>query len=403
MSETRRRTNRGPLENPEAQRNGVAGHSGDTGDEDEDAPRAAGSSGMTEEDDDDPAERRQLRHQYRELINSVQQNREDILSPTNNKLTEVLEEANRLFVNGNAGILSYTISQLCSCFLLVSFSLRCLCFSTREAALDAQFLVLATDLGKEKANQLHADGSAFDPSAYAEHLNNERLISLVLEYFQLSFMGLNRLEEAEDSDEEGASSGYLPQDAWRKLAKRAENCFRTTPSFHFMLGSFLAEPPPPRQRVERQRRAPVKEAKRIMPTQLKKMEESHQEATEKEVERILGYLQSYHTDDPTSPISYYEFVTDPTSFSRTVENIFHVSFLIRDGMAKIYQDRDKLPCIGTKDMSSPVPEGEAEGSSSRQQCVISISPRSWKEIIEVFGIKEPMISAPNSATFAGSQ
>ncbi len=40
----------------------------------------------------------------------------------------------------------------------------------REAALDAQLLVLATDLGKEKACQLHAEGSAFDPSAFAEHL-----------------------------------------------------------------------------------------------------------------------------------------------------------------------------------------------------------------------------------------
>ncbi len=40
----------------------------------------------------------------------------------------------------------------------------------REAALDAQLLVLATDLGKEKASQLHAEGSAFDPSAFAEHL-----------------------------------------------------------------------------------------------------------------------------------------------------------------------------------------------------------------------------------------
>lgn len=91
------------------------------------------------------------------------------------------------------------------------------------------------------------------------------------------------------------------------------------------------------------------------------MEESHQEATEKEVERILGCLQGYFVDDckhnkitlcqnlvtdyfkikkndykkivffgtAEEPISYYEFVIDPNSFSRTVENIFHTSFLIR--------------------------------------------------------------------------
>lgn len=41
---------------------------------------------------------------------------------------------------------------------------------TREAALDAQLLVVATDLGKEKASQLVSDGNSFDPSAFAEHL-----------------------------------------------------------------------------------------------------------------------------------------------------------------------------------------------------------------------------------------
>lgn len=49
----------------------------------------------------------------------------------------------------------------------------------REAALDAQLLVVATDLGKEKASQLFSEGTAFDLSAFAEHL-----VSLELKMLQ---------------------------------------------------------------------------------------------------------------------------------------------------------------------------------------------------------------------------
>ncbi|XP_061084605.1 non-structural maintenance of chromosomes element 4 homolog A [Conger conger] len=322
----------------------------DSTDEEEMESHPGASSGISEEDDD-PAQRRLIRHKYRELINDMQQNREDMLSPASNKLTEALKQANQLFAN---------VRQ------------------AQEAVLDSQFLVLATDLGKEKASQLVANGSTFDPTAYAEHL--------------LTFMGLNWLE-GEDSDEE-ESRGFLPQDAWQKLGLKAQECFRTAPSFHFILGSFMAEPPPPRQRVERQRKAPNKEVKRIMPTQVKKMDESHQEATEKEVERILGYLQQYQKEDPNTPISYFEFVIDPRSFSRTVENIFHVSFLIRDSLARIYLDTDKLPYIAPVEQR----EAEAEGGSSRQQCVISLSQANWKEMVQAFDIKEAMISAPLPCT-----
>lgn len=42
----------------------------------------------------------------------------------------------------------------------------------REAALDAQLLVVATDLGKEKATQMCTNND-FDPSVFAEHLVSE--------------------------------------------------------------------------------------------------------------------------------------------------------------------------------------------------------------------------------------
>ncbi|XP_066456964.1 non-structural maintenance of chromosomes element 4 homolog A [Eleutherodactylus coqui] len=304
------------------------------------------------EAEQDDGNRRQIRHQYRELMQSMQQNREDLLSSNNNKLTDALQAANQLFA----------VVQ-----------------KPREAALDAQLLVLATNLGKEKANQLQADMTVFDPTSFAEDL--------------LSFMGINRLENPDsDSEDEGCAKGYLGADAWQKLGSEANKYFRRTPTFYFMLGSFKTEPPVVRPKVERHKRTSKVVEKVAMPAQLKKMEESHQEATEKEVERILGFLQSYFEDDPDTPISFFDFVVDPNSFARTVENIFHVSFIIRDGFARIKLDHDKLPVIEpiAQDSESQVDKD----NQPRYQSVISLSHQDWREIVETFEITEPMIPPP---------
>ncbi|NWU64511.1 NSE4A protein, partial [Pterocles burchelli] len=265
------------------------------------------------------------------------ENREDMLSSKSNRLTEALEEANRLF----SGV---------SC--------------AREAALDAQFLVLASNLGKEKANELHSEMTAFDSVAFAEDL--------------LTFMGINRIEvEENDSDFE---NGYLPSNAWRKLGEEIEKYFRRAPSFHYMLGSFKSDPPVPRQRIERQKKAAGREEKWAMPAQLKKMEESHQEATEKEVERILGILQTHFRNDSDTPISFFDFVIDPHSFARTVENMFHVSFLIRDGLARSRLDDDGLPVIEPVKDSEGKEEGKEDERSAgaRNQVAISLSYQEWQ-------------------------
>ncbi|XP_019721608.1 non-structural maintenance of chromosomes element 4 homolog A [Hippocampus comes] len=307
------------------------------------------------QDDNERGVRKEIRSKYRDLIDSVHRNREDLLSPSNNKLTEVLEEADKLFVNVR---------------------------ETSEAVLDSKFVVVATDLNDEKASQMRDEDSALDLTAFAEHL--------------LTFMGLNRLESDGEEQSGDQIDGYLPSDAWHRLARRAEDCFRTAPTFRYMLGSFHAEPPPPKQRIERQKRPPGKEAKRIMPTQLKKMEEAEQEATEKEVERILACLKRYHQDDPSSPIPYYEFVIDPDSFSRTIENMFHTSFLIRDGLAQICLDQDKLPNIApVEEVGMEIPV-DAVGSDNRNASIVSISPKIWKELIDTFDIRDAMIPPLNN-------
>ncbi|NWR45501.1 NSE4A protein, partial [Regulus satrapa] len=263
------------------------------------------------------------------------ENREAMLNSKSNRLTEALEEANRLF------------DGVCH---------------AREAALDAQFLVIASNIGKEKANELHSEMSAFDSAAFAGDL--------------LTFMGINHTEEEETDGSEDVPGDFLPSGAWQKVGEEALKYFRRAPTFHYMMGSFKSEPPVPKQRIERQKKASRGKAVRAMPAQLKKMEESHQEATEREVERILRILLTHSENDPDKPISFFDFVIDPNSFARTVENIFHVSFIIRDGLARIKLNEDQLPIIEPLNPSGA--EEEDSRAAARNQVVISLDQKEWQ-------------------------
>ncbi|XP_008591379.1 PREDICTED: non-structural maintenance of chromosomes element 4 homolog A [Galeopterus variegatus] len=282
------------------------------------------------------------------------ENREDILNASD-KLTEVLEEANTLF-NG--------VSR------------------AREAVLDAHFLVLASDLGKEKAKQLRSDMNSFDMLRYVETL--------------LTHMGVNPLEAEElIRDEDSSDFEFIVYDSWKISGKTAENTFNKTHTFHFLLGSIQGEVPVPKPRANRPKKVRMIEEQKAMPDQLEKMEESHQEATEKEVERILGLLQTYFRDDPDTPMSFFDFVIDPNSFPRTVENIFHVSFIIRDGFARIRLDQDRLPVIEPAN-SNEENEGIDQNTQVRNQAIIALSYHDWKEIVRTFEISEPVIASSQS-------
>ncbi|XP_011830895.1 PREDICTED: EP300-interacting inhibitor of differentiation 3 [Mandrillus leucophaeus] len=292
---------------------------------------------------------RSIRRQYRQLMYCVRQNREDIVNSANNSLTEALEEANVLFDG---------VSR------------------TREAALDAQFLVMASDLGKEKAKQLNSDLNFFNQLAFCD--------------FLFLFGGLNWMEG--EPDDLSDCDDNIALSFWKTVEKEATSWMVKAETFHFVFGSFKLEPSAPKPRLEHQKKVRKMEENGNMPTKLRKLDlSSYPEATEENVERILGLLQTYFRKYPDTPVSYFEFVIDPNSFSRTVENIFYVSFIVRDGFARIRLDEDRLPILEPMNVNQ-MGEGNDSSCHGRKQGVISLTLQEWKNIVAAFEISEAMIT-----------
>jgi hypothetical protein len=52
------------------------------------------------------------------------------------------------------------------------------------------------------------------------------------------------------------------------------------------------------------------------------------------------------TKEMEPAVSLFDFVIHPGSFAQTVENLFYVSFIIKEGSAKVVMDNDGLPLLG---------------------------------------------------------
>lgn len=110
-------------------------------------------------------------------------------------------------------------------------------------------------------------------------------------------------------------------------------------------------------------------------------------------------------------ISLFEFCINPKSFGQTVENLFYVSFLIRDGSAGLAMDSNGLPTLRelhiqlrstttftnilfvcTIVFQERLPLEEARSRKVQQrQAVFSIDFETWEQLTETFHLTNPII------------
>ncbi|KAK3991184.1 Non-structural maintenance of chromosomes element 4 A [Cladorrhinum sp. PSN332] len=140
----------------------------------------------------------------------------------------------------------------------------------------------------------------------------------------------------------------------------------------------------------------------------KRLKKAQQDAQDKAEEEMDGDLEVEEQNAimeryalrTTGGVDLLRFVVNPHSFGQTIENMFYVSFLIRDGLITLEFDSDGLPSVAPT-LNDEIPPGTQVKVKPRHQAIMSMDMSTWRDIINVFDIKEPMIPHRQEEAQAG--
>ncbi|KAK8159289.1 putative nuclear protein Qri2/Nse4 [Phyllosticta citrichinensis] len=360
--------------------------------------------------DQDPDERRRLRQEQRNLYRDLNADqRDEILAEDGtSKLDDLVDRANDTFDK---------VKQ------------------TADATLDSRLMIQASELTLKKTTQLvMGDSSA--------GIDIDEFVSKCITFMQrggdfdenadvqpLSTQAHARRQAArrnnDDSEDEQEESGDAY--AWDVLGEQA--CFshnQRPPAPGFLLGPLSVQkrvrPTQTTQRRGRLRHDPsqAKRPQSLEPEDIQRNENNSAMASAGKIraqlieqidartqafEEEISQMQEDMSDDQVAQVmekhglyavheeanlSLFEFFVNPHSFGQTIENIFHVCFLVKEGQVSIRNDQNGLPTICPAD-SGGRSEQEA-AAAQRYQAVFSLNIPTWKKLIRAYDIREPMIT-----------
>ncbi|KAI1154054.1 hypothetical protein F4825DRAFT_412892 [Nemania diffusa] len=349
-------------------------------------------------DPDQPLEeRRKVQRGYRDLLRGLQENTDELSNPKSYFLQETLAKANEL---------AHHVKQ------------------TGEAIIDSKLLVAAADASYRRAARL-ANGNV------AQGIDVDEFVSKCISYMRLG-AGIAeddapeltstqqqrrrpaRGNAADSDDDEIGDEGDMMN--WEHLGR-----FACIPNVRrpavpgFLLGPLsvekkvrkivkrsapfkadaLRETRPEVLNAEDVQRAEKNDLTAICAKILRRLQEVQDEAQTKveaaynsQSEAEVEELMNKYGLRTTGGIDLLKFVVNPKSFGQTVENLFYISFLIRDGAVEVEFDDHGLPSLQpTTSQDSSTIKRDAQ----RHQAVLSIDMHMWRDIIDAFNITEPII------------
>ncbi|KAL8725024.1 MAG: hypothetical protein Q9166_007623 [cf. Caloplaca sp. 2 TL-2023] len=347
------------------------------------------------------AERRAVRKGIRDLSKELTESRAEYLTPASNGLVKTLQRANEIFA---------TVRQ------------------TSDATLDSRLLVSTADLSAKRTTQLNLGDNT-------QGIDIDDFIGKCITFMRRGPNDASaggaatqnaptaRQRRRRDTDDEDSSldqPGFDEGDEfnWAWLGSRA--CFPHNlrpPMPSFLLGPLAVQKKLRKQtqRRERLQKCDPKDAIRpeeIKAKDLEQAENSNLSTLCKNIHKLLmektwegqqalnevslagGTDEEYkaaaqrHGVTENGQMSFFPFVINPKSFGQTVENLFYVSFLIRDGDVQVGQSDELLPTLIPLERASR--DEQAKGTQ-KHQAVFHLDFDTWEDLIDAFDIKHSII------------
>ena len=175
------------------------------------------------------------------------------------------------------------------------------------------------------------------------------------------------------------------------LGEKVSQAFKRAPVLTFIHGAIdtdggeqKARRQRGRERVQERPRAPTKT------TIVEERQTVECQRTAKLVDSTMKILEGEYRNNMNEPVNYFKFVIDPESFGRTVENMFHVSFLVKQRRVELSVCPEiQLPML--RPTSTESDGGEEDESGGKNQAIISLSWTDWEELKEALDVTTAVI------------
>jgi len=294
---------------------------------------------MVEDGEEVEANRAIVRAGYRKLMDEVAGKEEELGNIENDQLLGYMKHNEQLFAQVAA---------------------------PQEAVMDAVLIKNLSRLCRQQAEQMSANIAQFRHEEYGE-----RLVA--------SMRG------------EGGGQ-QLVRRKWVMLGQQAKIFFKRSPALTYMYGALDTTPPPPKEKKQKDPKSRqatrVADLKETTATVLAEAEKSENQ-TEQMVTHVFRCLVTKFKEAGKRPISYFRFVLDPDCFGTSIENMFHVSFLVKEGKADISVcEETGLPLI------TPKSKRKEDQDEHKNQVVMNINMRDWEMLVKELRIEVAMIVPP---------